>query len=102
MSVERRSHPRIPVRILVQHHAGDEHRIEVDYATDLSPGGLFIRTAKPHAADSTLHVRFSPNRGAQMVEAFCRVTRVTVDGMGAAFLHLDAETTAMLKAALAA
>jgi|CXWL01.1.fsa_nt_gi hypothetical protein len=102
MSAERRSHPRTPVRILVQHHTGADSHHEVDYATDLSPCGIFIRTTKQLIPNTTIHVRFSPQRDSHMVEAFCRVARVTADGVGAVFLQLDAEATALLKTALAA
>lgn len=102
MSLERRGHPRTPVRILVQHHADTDAHHEVDYATDLSPSGIFIRTTKPLAPNATIHVRFSPRRDARMVEAFCRVARVTPDGVGAVFLELDDEAATLLKNALAA
>ena len=61
-TADRRRHPRSPVTLLVQHQteAGASH--EVDYATDLSPGGLFIRTARTARPGATLQIQFSPNR----------------------------------------
>jgi uncharacterized protein (TIGR02266 family) len=45
MSDEKRAHPRIPVALKVSYPSrGDLQR---DLVTDLSPGGLFIRTSKP-------------------------------------------------------
>ncbi len=88
MSHERRAHARHPVRILVQHQAG-ALAPEIDYATDLSRGGLFVQTRRVPGPNDTIHVQFAPGRDARTVEAFCRVARVTPDGFGAAFVALD-------------
>ncbi len=48
-----------------------------------------------------MQVQFSPNRDSNLVHAFCRVARVTPEGMGAAFLALDPEATALVARALA-
>ena len=93
---DRRRHPRTPVTLLVQHDGE-----EIDYATDLSPGGLFIQTRRPATRGATVQVQFSPNRDSNLVHAFCRVARVTPEGMGAAFLALDPEATALVARALA-
>lgn len=97
---ERRQTPRIPVRLLVQHKTQGDESVEVDYASDLSTGGIFIRTARPAAPNATIHVQFSPDRSSQMVEAFCRVARVTPEGMAAAFVHIDTASQAALTTAL--
>lgn len=80
----------------MQHQAHADLPAEVDYATDVSPGGLFIKTSKPAAANSTIHVQFHPAKDGRVVEAFCKVTRVTDEGMGAAFLQLDPSATRLL------
>lgn len=93
--------PRSIVRFLVQHQSSSEGDIDVDYATDLSKGGLFIATRKALARESTLHVQFAPTKDARMVSAFCRVTHVTPSGVGAEFISLDADSAELLDAALA-
>lgn len=98
--LERRQHPRAPVSLLVRHEAAPGEPHVVDYASDLSKGGLFIRTARKPAKDDTLHVEFSPARDAKLVRAFCRVARVTPLGIGAEFLQLDPESRQNLQAVL--
>jgi hypothetical protein len=100
MSPERRAHPRHSVRILVQHHETSETPFEVDYATDLSSGGLFIRTQRSAALGTTIHVQFAPAKDARMVEAFCRVARVTAHGVAAQFVQMDAVSTELLQSVL--
>lgn len=93
--------PRSPVRFLVHHQSSVSDELDVDYATDLSRGGLFIATQKPLSQEATLHVQFAPTRDARLVTAFCRVTHVTSQGVGAQFIDLDAESARVLDAALA-
>lgn len=99
---DRRVAPRVPVRLLVQYQVSSGESFDIDYATDLSRGGLFIETRKPFAADSTLHVQFAPHRDSQLVSAFCRVTHVTTEGIGAQFVSLDAESEQLIAAAIGA
>ena len=100
MNSDRRAHPRHSVRILVQHAAQTDSEYEVDYATDLSTGGLFINTQATPAPGSTIHVQFAPAKDARMVEAFCRVARVTEQGVAAQFVQMDASSTELLQAVL--
>ncbi len=94
---DRRLYTRHPVRLLVQHQTDAMQTHEVDYATDLSRGGLFIRTANPPPHDTTIHVQFAPAKDARMVEAFCRVARVTRDGVGAEFVQMDDDSACLLR-----
>ena len=96
MSQERRQHSRHPVRILVQHHENTDAPYEVDYASDLSTGGLFIKTHNVLPLGATIHVQFAPAKDARMVEAFCRVARVTAAGVGAEFVQMDPMSTELL------
>ncbi|GMU63540.1 MAG: hypothetical protein AMXMBFR34_53030 [Myxococcaceae bacterium] len=97
---ERRVMPRSAVRFLVQHQSNPDESFEVDYATDLSRGGLFINTRKPLPPQSTVHVQFAPAKDARLVSAFCRVTHATPSGVGAQFISLDADSAQLLDAAL--
>ncbi len=88
------------MRFLVQHQAAVDDAAEVDYASDLSRGGLFIATSRPLAKRSTLHVQFAPRKDAQLISAFCQVTDVTPQGVTAAFVNLDAESEQLIASAL--
>lgn len=101
MGSERRQHPRLAVRLLVQHQSTPEAAFEVDYATDLSQGGFFLNTTQRLEPNATLHVQFAPARDARVVEAFCRVARITPQGVGATFLSLDGDGAALIAEVLA-
>jgi hypothetical protein len=98
---ERRQTPRLPVRLLVRHQSDGEMSPVVDYASDLSHGGLFIQTSRAVHKDETLQVEFAPMRDARLVVAFCRVARVTAQGIGAEFVQLDEDSKVALEQALA-
>jgi type IV pilus assembly protein PilZ len=42
---DRRQHPRVPVALKVAYRSTGD--LQKDLVTDLSPGGLFVRTSKP-------------------------------------------------------
>ena len=86
---------------LVQYQGGADEAFDVDYATDLSRGGLFISTLKPLAQSSTLHVQFAPKKDAQLISAFCQITDVLPDGVKARFVSLDAESELLIAQAIA-
>ena len=100
MLSDRRAYTRHSVRILVQHHENTDVPYEVDYASDLSTGGLFINTHAAPAPGSTIHVQFAPAKDARMVEAFCRVARVTPHGVAAQFVQMDAGSVELLASVL--
>lgn len=102
MSPERRAHTRHPVRMLVQHHEHTDAPYEIDYATDLSVGGLFIRTDAVPPLGSTIQVQFAPAKDARMVEVFCLVARITPHGVGAKFVEMDPLSRDLLEAVLEA
>lgn len=84
----------------MQHAANADAEYDVDYATDLSTGGLFIKTHNTPAPGSTIHVQFAPAKDARMVEAFCRVARVTSQGVAAQFVQMDEASTELLTSVL--
>ncbi|MBI3181567.1 MAG: PilZ domain-containing protein [Myxococcales bacterium] len=96
---ERRRHSRVPANLLVQHLAG-AGEYQVDYSTDLSRGGLFIRTGRTAKVGDGLTVQFAPAKDGRLVQAFCRVARVTGEGIAAEFLRLDEGSAEVLKGTL--
>ncbi len=99
---ERRRHPRVPVRLQVKRRTTVHPPEQVEYATDLSEGGLFIRTRhndiKP---GSTLDVAFAPTGHTREVQARGRVVRVTSEGLAIEFIELDPDSRLLLSYALA-
>jgi hypothetical protein len=86
MHANRRRHERHDAKFLVQHSSTVGAVPELDYARDISEGGIFVATARKRSVGDTVQVQFSPDRGGQLVVAFCRVARVTPEGFGAAFI----------------
>lgn len=97
---DRRIATRKPVRFLVQHQSSTEGASEIDYACDLSEGGLFIRSRATPVPQATVHVQFAPAKDAPLVSTFARVTHVTPEGFGAAFVGLDEEAQRAISSAL--
>ncbi len=96
---DKRRHVRIPVVLLVQHRSA-EGAEDFDYASDLSKSGIFIQTQRPMSVGATLQLSFHPRRDARMVQAYCRVARVTAEGVAAEFVQLDETSSDLLGTAL--
>jgi hypothetical protein len=95
---ERRIAERKPVRILVKHQSSSDGGYEVDYASDLSTGGMFIASRSTPPRRATVHVQFSPGKDALVVSTFALVTHVSSLGFGAAFIGLDSEAASAISA----
>lgn len=97
MSSDRRVHPRIPLKLLVQFRLQDMDEFMRDYAVNLSVGGMFIRTPEPHPQDSMVYLQFTLMAGDKLIEGLGKVVHVnppshTVPGMGIEFVNLDDES----------
>lgn len=97
---ERRVGNRKPVRFLVQHQSSTETGYEIDYASDLSAGGMFIASRATPPRHATVHVQFAPGKDAPLVSAFARVTHVTPNGFGTEFVSLDPDAARVISAIL--
>ncbi|MGQ0504859.1 MAG: PilZ domain-containing protein [Myxococcaceae bacterium] len=99
---ERRRHPRIPVKLQIKRKTTTHAPESVEYATDLSEGGLFIRTKETSVKKgATLEIAFSPSGHTKEVQARGRVVRVTNEGLAIEFLELDPDSRILLGYALA-
>lgn len=99
----RRRHDRTRLALLVQYRFNTLADFLAEYATNLSPGGMFIETDAPQPEGSTLHLQFSLKDGSRLVDALARVVRVVPHGnvagpagMGVAFLELDEESRRLI------
>jgi hypothetical protein len=92
----------MPVTLKIRRQTTTHAPTDVEYATDLSEGGLFIRTAEKAKPGTTLNVSFAPGANAsQEVQARGRVVRVTKDGMAIEFIELDSDSRLLLSYTLA-
>ena len=97
---DRRRHDRAPVAILVQFRFSTFEDFLAEYATNLSPGGMFIHTAAPREVGEVIYLQFSLKDGSRLIEGMARVARVAPPpepGMGVAFLDLDAASKALVE-----
>jgi hypothetical protein len=97
---ERRRFSRLPVNLLVQHQTAPTAPQRVDFASNLSQGGLFLHTRLEMELGTVLQVQFAPQRDSRLVSAYCRITRVTPNGLGAEFIEMDPESRALLRRVL--
>ncbi|MFH1810215.1 MAG: TIGR02266 family protein [Pseudomonadota bacterium] len=106
---DRRRHRRVPLNLLVQHRFETLEAFMEEIATDLSAGGLFLRTDSPHAIGSTIYLRFALADGMPLIEGIGRVVWASaqasadqVPGMGIEFLSLDDESRQLIDTIVAA
>ena len=100
----RRKHARAAMALLVQYRFNSLEDFLAEYATNLSPGGMFIQTEAPSAVGTTLHLQFSLKDGSRLIDGLAKVVRVvphaTVDGpagMGVEFVQFDPESLALVQ-----
>lgn len=100
----RRKHPRRELALLVQYRFNSLEDFLAEYATNLSPGGMFIQTDQPSAVGTTLHLQFSLKDGSRLIDGLVRVARVVTvgtreqpAGMGVEFVDLDPELRALIQ-----
>ena len=100
---DRRKHPRTPLSMLVQFRFNSFEDFLAEYAVNISPGGMFIRTDKPNEEGTTIYLQFSLRDGSPLIEGMGRVVRVNppgvegrVPGMGIEFENFDDESMALI------
>ncbi len=101
---ERRKHPRVPLKLLIQYRFDTFDEFLIEYATDVSIGGMFIRTDDPHEEGSIVYLQFALRDGVKIIEGLGRVVRVNppgdasrIPGMGIEFVQLDAESKEIIE-----
>jgi uncharacterized protein (TIGR02266 family) len=101
---ERRRHPRQPLHLLVQFRFGSFEEFLAEYALNISPGGLFIRTDEPGEDGAIIYLQFALKDGSRLIEGMGRVVRVNPPGdparpagMGVEFLNFDEASLALIE-----
>src|SRR3954467_13323516 len=91
-----RKHPRTPVSLLVQYRFNSLEDFLAEYATNLSPGGIFIATDDPSPVGTMLYLPFSLRDGSKLIEGMGRVAHVDKGGMGIEFVQFDEASMALV------
>lgn len=100
---EKRKHPRTPLSLLVQYRVNSFEDFLAEYAVNISPGGMFLRTETPHEEGDVVYLQFSLKDGSPLIEGMGRVVHVNppgeagrVAGMGIEFINFDEESMALI------
>jgi uncharacterized protein (TIGR02266 family) len=99
-----RRHPRAKVQLLIQFRFDTFEDFVAEYSTDLSVGGMFLRTEKPREEGSFVYLQFALRDGSRIIEGLGKVVHVIppgvpgrIAGMGIEFVNFDAESTATIE-----
>lgn len=101
---EKRRHPRAPLQLLIQFRFDTFDEFLAEYSTDISLGGMFIRTRQPREEGAFVYLQFALKDGARLIEGLGRVVRVNppddptrTPGMGIEFVNFDEESMALIE-----
>lgn len=101
---DRRKHPRANLQLLIQYRFESFDQFLAEYSTDLSVGGLFIKTEAPREEGSFVYLQFALNDGSRLIEGMGKVVRVNppgdptrTAGMGVEFVNFDEESMALIE-----
>jgi len=91
---ERRINKRIALDLLVQFRLKTMDDFLTEHASNISTGGMFIRTDSPKPLGSMVYLQFQLEQGKTLIEGLGRVVHVNAassqaPGMGIEFVNLD-------------
>ena len=102
--VERRRYPRVPLNLLIQYRFDTFEEFMSEYASDISEGGMFIRTEEQREERSMVYLQFALKDGTKLIEGLGRVIRVNPpngqnpQGIGIEFVNFDEDSRALIQA----
>jgi molecular chaperone DnaK len=98
-----RKYTRTALSLLVQYRFNTFDDFLAEYAVNLSPGGMFIRTSEPLEEGAMIYLQFSLKDGSKLIEGLGRVVRVNAPGdathppgMGIEFVNFDEESMTLV------
>ncbi len=103
---EKRKHPRAPLQLLVQYRFGSVGDFLAEYSSNISLGGIYIRTDEPREEGSLIYLQFTLRDGSPLIEGLGRVVRSNrpgdlppgiEPGMGVEFVNFDDESMALIE-----
>lgn len=100
----RRKHPRTALSLLVQYRFDTFEEFLSEYASNISLGGMFIRTEEPREVGQLVYIQFWLKDGSKLIEGLGKVVRVNspndsdrVVGMGIEFVNFDPESMELIE-----
>ncbi len=103
---EKRKHPRAPLQLLVQYRFGSVGDFLAEYSSNISLGGIYIRTDEPREEGSLIYLQFTLRDGSPIIDGLGRVVRSNrpgdlppgiEPGMGVEFVNFDDESMALIE-----
>ncbi len=97
---DRRRYRRVPLSLLIQYRFDTLEDFLSEYSTDISMGGMFIRTEQPKEEGTLVYLQFYLRDGAKLIEGLGRVVRVNPSdptGMGIEFVNFDEESMELIR-----
>ncbi len=103
---DRRRYPRVSLSLLIQYRFDTLDDFLAEYSTNISMGGMFIRTEQPREVGSLIYLQFYLRDGAKLIEGLGRVVRVAEPdpedpdaehGMGVEFVNFDDESMRLVE-----
>ncbi len=100
---DRRRYPRAPLSLLIQFRFDTLEDFLSEYSTDISLGGMFIRTEDLREEGAMVYLQFYLRDGAKLIEGLGKVVRVNAPGgeqpagMGVEFVNFDEESMDLIR-----
>lgn len=102
---DKRRWPRAPLQLLVQYRFNSIDDFIAKVASDLSMGGLFLRTDTPREEGALVYLQFSLENGDRLIEGLGKVVRVNppgadagrTAGMGIEFVNFDDDSLSLIE-----
>lgn len=102
---DKRRHPRVPLQILVQHRFDSVQDFVAKWSSDLSMGGVFLRTDEPREEGALVYLQFELESGEKLIEGLGKVVRCNPPGagdgrtvgMGIEFVNFDEESLSLIE-----
>jgi molecular chaperone DnaK len=98
---ERRRSPRVPLNLLIQFRFDSLEEFLVDYADNISEGGMLLRSDDPRPIGSLVYLQFTLKDGTRLIEGLGKVVHSSAAGLGVEFVSFDEESTQMIQAIVA-
>jgi uncharacterized protein (TIGR02266 family) len=100
---DKRRAPRADLHILVQFRFTSFDEFLAEYATDISSGGMFLRTDQPRPEGALIYLQFALRDGSKLIEGLGKVVRVNPPGgerpagMGVEFVNVDEDSRGLIE-----
>ncbi|MFO0727663.1 MAG: PilZ domain-containing protein [Myxococcota bacterium] len=103
---ERRKYPRVDLNLLIQYRFDSFDDFLVEYASNISEGGIFLRTNAERPHGSMIYLQFALRDGTTLIEGLGKIVHVNPPdsaepGLGIEFVSLDEESKDMIRAIVA-